>query len=77
MQRPARALLAPSTRLEDVLFAIYLWLSYHPTEAILVSINREANTGTPDDAAFYEKLYDILNSPLAKRYWVQTDGTVR
>ena len=77
MQRPARALLAPSTRLEDVLFAIYLWLSYHPTEAILVSINREANTGTPDDAAFYEKLYDILNSPLAKRYWVQTNGTVR
>ena len=73
----ANALLAPTTRVEDVFFGIYHWLDRHPSEAVLVSINREGNTGTPDDAAFYEKLYNILNSPLAKKYWIQTNGTVR
>jgi len=61
---------------EDVFFGIYRWLDRHPSEAVLVSINREGDTGTPDDAQFYDKLYNILNSPLAKKYWVQTNGAV-
>jgi hypothetical protein len=59
----ANALLAP---VEDVFFGIYA----------LVSVNREGDTNTPDDAAFYAKLYNILNSSLAKSYWVQTNGSV-
>jgi len=62
--------------MEDVFFALYKWLDNHPTEAVLVSMNHEGGTGTPDDSALYVKLYNILNSPLAKKYWVQTNGTV-
>ena len=74
--RKAKALLSPTTRMEDVFFALYKWLDNHPTEAVLVSMNHEGGTGTPDDSALYVKLYNILNSPLAKKYWVQTNGTV-
>ena len=73
----ADALLAPDTRMEDLFFGFYNWLNNHPSEAVLVSINHESGTGTPEDSALYAKLYDILNSPLAQKYWVQTNGTVR
>ena len=63
--------------MEDLFFGFYNWLNNHPTEAVLVSINHESGTGTPEDSALYEKLYDILNTPLAQNYWVQTNGTVR
>ncbi|KNZ75847.1 1-phosphatidylinositol phosphodiesterase [Termitomyces sp. J132] len=72
----AQALLAPQTRLEDVLFGLYSWLDNHPTEAVLVSMNYEVGTGTPDDAALQEHLYNIFQSDLAKKYWVQTNGTL-
>lgn len=73
----AVALLAPDTRMEDVFFSLYNWLNNHPTEAVLVSINHEGGTGTSEDPALYVKLYDILNTPLAQKYWIQTNGTVR
>lgn len=72
----SEALLAPDTRMEDLFFALYNWLDNHPTEAVLVSINHESGTGTPEDTALYVKLYDILNTPLAQKYWVQTNGTL-
>lgn len=75
--RSAQALLSPTTTLEDVLFGLYSWLDNHPTEAVLVSMNHEGGTGTPDDAALQEHLYNIFNGDLAKRYWVQANGTVR
>ncbi|KAF9465583.1 PLC-like phosphodiesterase [Collybia nuda] len=70
------ALLSPTTTLEDVLFGLYNWLDNHPTEAVLVSINHEGGTGTPDDAPLQEHIYNIFNGDLAKRYWVQTNGTL-
>jgi 1-phosphatidylinositol phosphodiesterase len=72
----AQALLSPTTRLEDLFFALYNWLDKHQSEAVLVSVNHETGTGTPEDSAFYIKLYNILSSPLAQKYWVQTNGTV-
>lgn len=64
--------------MEDLFFGFYNWLDNHPTEAVLVSINHDSETGTPKDLALYVKLYDILNTPLAQKYWVHTnDGTVR
>ncbi|KAG6853271.1 hypothetical protein C0991_005542 [Blastosporella zonata] len=72
----SEALLAPDTRLEDVLFGLYSWLDNHPTEAILFSLNYESGTGTPNDPALNQHLYDIFNSDLAKKYWVQTNGTL-
>ncbi|KAG5645659.1 hypothetical protein DXG03_005496 [Asterophora parasitica] len=70
------ALLAPQTTLEDVLFGLYSWLDKHPTEAILFSLNYEQGTGTPNDAKLQEHLYNIFQSDLAKKYWVQTNGTL-
>ncbi|KAG6908848.1 hypothetical protein DXG01_003014 [Tephrocybe rancida] len=72
----ANALLAPHTTLEDVLFGLYSWLDKHPTEAVLVSLNYESGTGTPNDAALQEHLYNIFESDLAKKYWLQSNGTL-
>lgn len=63
--------------MEDLFFALYNWLDSHPTEAVLVSLNHEGGTGTPNDSGLYEKLYQIFNTPLAHNYWVQANGTVR
>lgn len=62
--------------MEDIFIGLYNWLDNHPTEAVLVSINHEGGTGTPDDSDLYTKLYNILNTPLSQKYWVQTNGTV-
>ncbi|KAF8066685.1 PLC-like phosphodiesterase [Lyophyllum atratum] len=72
----SKALLAPHTTLEDVLFGLYSWLDKHPTEAVLVSMNYEGGTGTPNDAALQEHLYNVFQSDLAKKYWLQTNGTL-
>ncbi|KAJ4474299.1 PLC-like phosphodiesterase [Lentinula aciculospora] len=72
----SQALLAPDTRLEDVLFGFYYWLDAHPTEAVFLSINYEGGTGTQDTLAFQEQLYDILSGDLATKYWVQVNGTL-
>ena len=69
-------MLAPHTVIEDVFFGLYNWLDNHPTEAVLVSINFEGGTGTPNDAQFQTHLYDVFNGSLAKRYWLQSNGTV-
>ncbi|KAG6856863.1 hypothetical protein H0H87_012680 [Tephrocybe sp. NHM501043] len=70
------ALLAPHTTLEDVLFGLYTWLDKHPTEAVLASLNYEGGTGTPYDIALEEHIYNIFQSDLAKKYWVQNNGTL-
>jgi 1-phosphatidylinositol phosphodiesterase len=72
----SQALLAPTTRLEDVLFGFYYWLDAHPTEAVLLSINHESGTGTDYTTAFQEVLYGILNGELADKYWLQVNGTL-
>jgi hypothetical protein len=73
----AEALLAPATTMTDVFFGLYQWLNEHPTEAVLVSINHESGTGTPYDAKIQEMVYDIINSDIGEKYWVQTSGSVR
>jgi len=72
----AQALLAPTTQLEDVFFGFYRWLDQHPTEAVLISLNHEEGTGTPNDVKIQQHIYNFFNSKLAKRYWVQKNGTV-
>lgn len=71
------ALLAPTTRVEDVLYGFYRWLDLHPSEALLISIKYEDGPGRVYDAEFQQKLYNVLDSDVAKRYWVQTNGVVR
>jgi len=73
----SQALLAPGTRLQDVLFGFYYWLDAHPTEAVLLSINYESDTGTQDTQAFQEALYAaLMNEELASKYWLQVNGTL-
>ncbi|KAF8894681.1 PLC-like phosphodiesterase [Infundibulicybe gibba] len=64
------------TTIEDVFFGLYTWLDKHPTEAVLVSLNHESGTGTPNDEALQQHLYDVFNSSPATRYWLQTSGTL-
>lgn len=73
----AKALLSPTTRMEDVFFGLYYWLERHPSETVMVSMNYEPGTGTPNDASLQERIYRILTSELAKEYWMQTSGNVR
>lgn len=72
----AQALLAPTTQLEDVFFGFYYWLDQHPTEAVLISLNYEGDTGTPNDVKIQQHIYNFFSTELAKRYWVQKNGTV-
>ncbi|KAL0060677.1 hypothetical protein AAF712_012554 [Marasmius tenuissimus] len=68
------ALLAPTTRIEDVFFGFYSWLDAHPTETILVSMNYEGGPRRENTAELQEHIYNLFESPLAKRYWMQTNG---
>ncbi|KAH8823132.1 PLC-like phosphodiesterase [Flagelloscypha sp. PMI_526] len=66
------ALLAPTTTLDDVLFGFYNWLNEHPTETLLISINREG--GHIQDQKLEELLVRSLTNDLAKKYWVSLNG---
>ncbi|KIY52125.1 PLC-like phosphodiesterase, partial [Fistulina hepatica ATCC 64428] len=72
----SEAVLSPTTTIEDVFIGFYSWLNAHPTETLLISVNHESDTGTSDDARFYEHLYNLFNSAPATDYWVQTNGTL-
>lgn len=72
----ALALLSPTTRLEDVFFGFYSWLDQHPTEAVLISLKWEENSGTEDSVKLQQHMYDLFQTGIAKKYWVQVNGTV-
>ena len=63
--------------MEDVFFGLYYWVERHPTETLLVSMNYEPGTGTPNNASLQERIYQILTGELAKEYWMQSSGKVR
>ncbi|KAJ7597580.1 PLC-like phosphodiesterase [Mycena floridula] len=72
----AQALLAPNTTIEDVFFGYYSWLAKHPTEAVLISLNHESSTGTPNNVAIQEHMRDLFASDLAKKHWLQVNGSL-
>ena len=82
--RSAKALLAPTTTLEDVLFSFYSWLDKHHTETLLMSFKLEGGTGTPHDEKLERMVYDTFskatkedpNSFLKTRYWYERRGSV-
>ncbi|KAF7291351.1 PLC-like phosphodiesterase [Mycena indigotica] len=69
-----RALLSPTTSFDDVLFGLYHWLVYHPTETILVSIQQEEGSLTTYDEKFEAMLHASLTTPVAQQFWLQTKG---
>lgn len=72
----SQALLSPTTSIEDVFFGFYSWLEKHPTEAVLISLNHESGTGTPNNVELQEHIRDLFQTNLAKKYWVQVNGTL-
>ncbi|KAI0543850.1 PLC-like phosphodiesterase [Xylaria curta] len=70
------AYLSDRATLEDVLFAFYGWLDSHPSEMVLLSLQYESGTrvNATSDAGVQRKLFDVLTSPVAKRYVHQSRG---
>jgi 1-phosphatidylinositol phosphodiesterase len=80
----AKALLAPTTTLQDVLFSFYSWLDQHPSETLLMSFKLEGGTGTPRDEKLEGMVYDAFskatnqdpNSFVKAKYWYERRGSV-
>ncbi|KAJ7151763.1 PLC-like phosphodiesterase [Mycena crocata] len=70
------AMLGPTTTFQDVLYGLYSWLTEHPTETVLVSINQEAGSKTLYDKKFEEILFATLNNQVGKRFWLPAAAKV-
>lgn len=68
------ALLSEIARVADVMFAFYAWLEIHGTETVLLSFQYEGGTwpGAANDALVQQQLFDVLTSPAARKYILQT-----
>ncbi|KIM97164.1 hypothetical protein OIDMADRAFT_203881 [Oidiodendron maius Zn] len=72
----SQALLSETATVDDVLFGFYQWLDDHKTEALFLSFQYEGSTtlhGT-NDAGVQMSLFNMLTSPAAKKYFLQTKG---
>jgi 1-phosphatidylinositol phosphodiesterase len=70
----SQALQSETATVEDVLFGFYHWLDLHPTEAVLLSLQYESGTKqyATNDVNVQLNIFNILTSPSAKQYFVQT-----
>lgn len=68
------ALQSETALLLDIMFGFYQWLDDHPSETLLLSFMHESGTlkYDPIDAAVELAIYDVLTSPAAKQYVLQT-----
>ncbi|KAJ9142526.1 PLC-like phosphodiesterase [Coniochaeta hoffmannii] len=68
------ALLSEVARVSDVMFGFYAWLEAHKTETLLLSFQYEGGTapGAENSALVQRQLFDVLTSPGARRYILQT-----
>lgn len=68
------ALQSETALLYDIMFGFYQWLNDHPTETLLLSFMHESGTllYDPLNAAVELAIYDVLTTPAAKQYIVQT-----
>ncbi|TGO23359.1 hypothetical protein BPAE_0135g00190 [Botrytis paeoniae] len=70
----SQALLSQTATLDDVLFGYFHWLDNHPSEVVLLSLQYEGSTteyGRNDEEAQL-KLFNVLTSPAATKYFLQT-----
>lgn len=70
----SQALLSEVATMADVMYAFYAWLDQHPTETVLLSFQYEGSTlpNASNNASVQLQLFDILTSPAAQRYILQT-----
>ncbi|THV51651.1 hypothetical protein BGAL_0103g00100 [Botrytis galanthina] len=70
----SQALLSQTATLDDVLFGYFHWLDNHPSEVVLLRVQYEGSTteyGKNDEEAQL-KLFNVLTSPAATKYFSQT-----
>lgn len=67
------ALQSETATVDDVLFGFYEWLEKHPSEALFLSFQHE---GGNNDYGTQMMLYNALTSPAAKKYILQTRGSI-
>jgi len=72
----SQALQSETATVEDVLFGFYKWLDDHPSEALLLSFQYEGSTTAYGSNGATNQLiiFNILTSPAAKKYFVQTQN---
>ncbi|EPE04051.1 plc-like phosphodiesterase [Ophiostoma piceae UAMH 11346] len=72
----AQALQSETATVEDVLFGFYQWLTDHPSETVMLSFQYEGSTmpTAQNNAAVQLALYNLLTSPAARQFFVQTRG---
>ncbi|KAJ5420543.1 hypothetical protein N7465_003062 [Penicillium sp. CMV-2018d] len=70
----SQALLSQTATVDNVLFGFYQWLDDHPSETIFLSFQYQGSTGlyASNNAAVQLQLYNILTSPVARHYFMQT-----
>jgi 1-phosphatidylinositol phosphodiesterase len=70
------ALQSESATVEDLLFGFYQWLDEHPYEALITSFQYEGSTkkNAANNEAVQRRMFDILTSSAARKYFVQTKG---
>lgn len=68
------ALQSETALLADIMFGFYNWLDNHPSEALLLSFMHESGTllYDPIDASVERAIYDVLTTPAAQKYVLQT-----
>ncbi len=59
---------------EDVLFGFYDWLDRHRSETVILSFQYEGSTqpGASNSLAVQQKLFNVLTTPAARHYFLQT-----
>ncbi|KAK4613430.1 hypothetical protein CLAFUW4_09051 [Fulvia fulva] len=67
------ALQSQTATVDDVLYSFYDWLDGHPSEALFLSFQHE---GGNDDLGTQLMFYNILTTPAAKKYILQTRGSL-
>ncbi|TGO43979.1 hypothetical protein BOTNAR_1036g00010 [Botryotinia narcissicola] len=70
----SQALLSQTATLDDVIFGYFHWLDNYPSEVVLLSLQYEGSTteyGRNDEEAQL-KLFNVLTSPAAAKYFLQT-----
>ena len=70
----SQGLSSETVTVEDTLFGFFTWLDAHPTETLMLSFQYEGSTTLygKNDAAVQIQLFNLLTSPAAKKYVLQT-----
>ncbi|KAK5124448.1 hypothetical protein LTR85_001665 [Meristemomyces frigidus] len=72
------AIQSETATVDDVLYGFYHWLDQHPSEALFLSFQYEGATSmhSVNNAGVQRMLFNVLSSPVARQYILQTTGSI-